>query len=98
MVVVILEKVPASVRGELTRWMLELRTGVFVGDLSAMVRDTLWKMICRKVRNGAGMLVHSAANEQGFEMHVYGDTSRAVEDFEGLKFIRVLRCPHGRGG
>lgn len=86
---ILLEKVPAGVRGELTRWMLELRAGVFIGDLSAMVRDTLWKMICSKVRSGAGILVHNAANEQGFDLRFYGDTSRALEDFEGLKLIRV---------
>lgn len=91
MVVVILESVPASVRGELTRWMLELRAGVFVGDLSAMVRDTLWKTICGKLRKGAGILVHNAANEQGFAMRFYGETSRELEDFDGLKLIRVLQ-------
>jgi CRISPR-associated protein Cas2 len=89
-VVIILEKVPASVRGELTRWMLELRTGVFVGDVSAMVRELLWKTICSKVRGGA-ILVHSAANEQGFAMRFFGDTSRQVEDFDGLKLIRVFQ-------
>jgi len=41
MVVLILEKVPRSLRGELTRWMIEVDTGIFVGRLSAMVRDLL---------------------------------------------------------
>ncbi len=45
MVVIILESVPTSVRGELTRWLLELHAGVFVGNISAMVRDKLWEMI-----------------------------------------------------
>ena len=39
MVVIILEKVSASLRGELTRWMIEPHTGVFVGHVSGMVRD-----------------------------------------------------------
>ena len=30
MIVMILETVPARVRGELTRWLLEPRTGVFL--------------------------------------------------------------------
>jgi CRISPR-associated protein Cas2 len=29
----ILEKVPTSLRGELTRWMLEPKSGVFVGNI-----------------------------------------------------------------
>ena len=90
MVIVILEKVPISVRGELTRWMIEVRTGVFVGDLSAMVRDKIWEMICGKVRQGAGMLIHNAACEQGFAIRFTGEPSREVVDFDGLKLIRVL--------
>jgi CRISPR-associated protein Cas2 len=54
MVVIILESVPVSLRGELTRWMLELRAGVFVGSLSAMVRDKLWEMVCSKFKNKGG--------------------------------------------
>ena len=91
MVVVILEKVPASVRGELTRWMIEMRTGVFVGNVSGMVRDKLWEMICSKVRKGAGMLVHNAASEQGFAIRFVGETSREVVDFDGLKLIQVTQ-------
>ena len=39
----ILEKVPPSLRGELTRWFLEPKAGVFVGHVGAMVRDRLWQ-------------------------------------------------------
>ena len=35
MTVLILERVPATLRGELSRWMIEPRTGVFVGKVSA---------------------------------------------------------------
>jgi CRISPR-associated protein Cas2 len=45
MVVVILESVPKTVRGELTRWLLELRAGVFAGNISAIVRDKLWETL-----------------------------------------------------
>ena len=56
MVVMLLEKVPTSVRGELTRWLLELRPGVFVGNISALVRDKLWDMLCKKLREGNALL------------------------------------------
>ena len=38
MVVMILERVPPGLRGEIRRWMIEPRAGVFVGKLSAMVQ------------------------------------------------------------
>ena len=89
MVVMILEKVSPSVRGELTRWLLELKTGVFVGHVSALVRDKLWEMICLKLKAGAGLMVYNAAREQGYEIRTHGATSRVPEDFDGLVLMRV---------
>jgi CRISPR-associated protein Cas2 len=89
MVVIILERVPASLRGELTRWMLELRAGVFVGTVSAMVRDKLWDYVCSRMNEGAGLLVHSTDTEQGFAIRFWGEAGRQVEDFEGLTLIRM---------
>jgi CRISPR-associated protein Cas2 len=89
MVVIMLEKVPSSVRGELTRWMLELRPGVFVGNISALVRDKLWEVICLKLRGGAACLLHSADTEQGFTIRSSGDSSRIIQDFDGLLLTRI---------
>lgn len=87
MVVFLMEKVPTSLRGEITRWMLELRPGVFVGNISGMVREKLWEMICQKLKGGAAMLLHSAANEQGYKIRTFGNTMRKVKDFDGLQLI-----------
>ena len=89
MVIMVLERVPASLRGEMTRWMLEPKTGVFVGTLSALVRDKLWDKVCQNARGGAGILVWSTDNEQGFAFRLHGDTRRVVVDFEGLTLVRV---------
>lgn len=89
MVVMILERVPVSLRGELTRWMLEPKAGVFIGSLSAMVRERLWEKACQGMRGGAGTLIYSSDTEQGFAMRLWGETTRAVEDFEGLTLVRV---------
>ncbi len=89
MTVMILERVSPSLRGELTRWMLEPKAGVFVGTLSAMVRDRLWDMVRDKAGAGACTLIHNAANEQGFAILNWGTTSRVVEQFEGLYLIRT---------
>jgi CRISPR-associated protein Cas2 len=87
MVVFLMEKVPTSLRGEITRWMMELRPGVFVGNISAMVREKLWEMVCQKLKGGAVTLLHSAANEQGYKIRTFGETNRKVKDFDGLQLI-----------
>ncbi len=85
----ILERVPTGVRGELTRWMLELQAGVFVGTLSALVRDLLWAYVSGKMDEGAGILVYQTNNEQGFAMQMCGRTSRKLRDFDGLLLIQI---------
>lgn len=86
MVVLITEKVPATLRGELSRWMIEPRTGVFVGQISAMVRDRLWELAIKGagIRGGGVILLWSSPTEQGFQWRIHGDTTRDMRDFEGL--------------
>jgi CRISPR-associated protein Cas2 len=94
MVVITLEKVPTSLRGELTRWLLEVKTGTFVGRVSAMVRDKLWELICTRNHGGGCLMVYNTNNEQGFALRTYGDTTRDLVDFEGITLIRV---PENKG-
>ena len=87
--VMILEAVPPGVRGELTRWLIEPHPGVFVGHVSGMVRDRLWKKCVRERRTGGVLQIWSSNNEQRFRMRVHGVTRRHLEDMEGILLIRV---------
>lgn len=89
MVVIILQKVPASLRGELSRWLIEPRPGVFVGHVNALVRDKLWEKCCQKKRAGGVLQIWSTNTEQRFQMRAYGDTARQVVEFDGLQLIRL---------
>lgn len=89
MVVMVLEKVPKSLRGELTRWMLEVSRGVFVGSMSAMVRDLLWQKCTEKSRAGRCCQLYRAPTEQGFAIRMHGDGTRTATDFDGLTLITV---------
>ncbi len=85
----ILERVSPALRGELSRWMLELHPGVFVGTLSALVRDRLWARVTERVGGGAAILVCSSRREQGFDIRTFGVASRSIEDFDGLLLVRT---------
>ena len=89
LVVLILEKVNRGLRGELSRWMIEPKAGVFVGKLSGLVRDKLWEKVVKDAKDGGAMLLYSAQNEQGFSVRTFGDTSRALVDYEGLILARI---------
>ncbi|QYN60956.1 type I-E CRISPR-associated endoribonuclease Cas2 [Bifidobacterium asteroides] len=71
MVVVVLTACPVGLRGDLTRWLLEIASGVFVGHVTARVRDRLWERITGQIRTGKAIMVYSARNEQhlGFKVH-----------------------------
>ena len=89
MTVIVLERVQITVRGELSRWMLEPKTGVFIGRVSALVRDKLWDLICEKTGKGSALLVYHADTEQGFAMRAFGDTKRTLIDFDGLSLVKI---------
>lgn len=91
MVVLMVERAPVGLRGELTRWMIEPRAGVFVGKMSAMVRDKLWERACKSCKDGAVTLVFSSQTEQGFTVRTHGEASRALVEWEGLFLVRVPR-------
>lgn len=88
MTVIIVERATASLRGQLTRWMLEVRAGVYVGTLSARVREKLWELVCARNVRGSSVMIFRARNEQGFSILTDGDPSRSVLENEGLFLIR----------
>ena len=88
MVVMILEKVPTSLRGELTRWLIEPRPGVFVGHVSALVRDKLWEKCADKLGQGGMIQIWSTNTEQRFAVRSWGQTDREIVNIEGLWLVR----------
>lgn len=81
--------VTPGLRGELSRWLLEVDAGVFVGNIPARVRDKLWDKIFWKLgADGAAMMIHTAPTEQGFVVRSEGFLNRTTVDCEGLTLIR----------
>lgn len=94
MVVISLEAAPDSLRGNLTRWLLEARPNVFVGSVSPRIRDRIWEKSLRACEKGSVLMICSARNEQGFEIRTSGEPSYQPRDFEGM----VLMCRPTRLG
>ncbi|MBE6476208.1 MULTISPECIES: type I-E CRISPR-associated endoribonuclease Cas2e [unclassified Actinomyces] len=90
MVVLILSASPASLRGAITRWLLEVSPGVFVGHLSARVREQLWELVRAYIGDGRALLIWSARSEQHFEIASLGHDRDPV-DIEGCI---VMRTPY----
>ena len=89
MVVIILENVRTTVRGELSRWLFEVKAGVFTGKVSALVRDELWQLIEGKLGKGSAVMIYPANNEQGFKAKTLGKPARQLVDVEGLFLVKT---------
>lgn len=87
MVVLVLTACPVGLRGDLTRWLLEIAPGVFVGHVTARVRDRLWERVVELVRGGRAIMVYSARNEQHLSFKVHQPDWQPV-DCDGLKLIK----------
>lgn len=89
MTLLVLEKVSPSLRGECTRYLIQVGTGVFIGTLNAIVREKLWETVKQKSEGGNCLLAYSTNNEQGFSMETFGNPRRTVIDFDGLQLIKI---------
>ena len=83
----ITENVPTRLRGELTRWMLQLKPGVFIGTLNALVGEKLWNKIQEKQKDGGAIWVKATKGEQKFKLLTSGNTNWQITDFDGLQLI-----------
>lgn len=87
MTVIVTRRVTPSIRGFLTRWLLEVRAGVFVGSVSRRVRDGLWTELRQRRGLGAMTLIFRAPNEQGFSIETAGVGRRELRDYDGLALL-----------
>ncbi len=83
----ITENVTPGLRGELTKWMLQLKPGVFVGTLTSLVGEKLWQKIRQKQKTGGAIWVKATNNEQRFKLKISGSTHWKIRDYDGIQLI-----------
>ena len=87
MLIVMLTDCPAKLRGDLSKWLFEINTGVYVGRVSARVREELWQRICDNLHHGQATMVYPATGEQRMEFRVH-NTTWEIADYDGIKLMR----------
>jgi CRISPR-associated protein Cas2 len=90
MLVIVVENVEPKLRGRLACYLVEVRAGVYVADLSQKVREMLWLQIVALVGLGNAVMIWSTNNEAGYEFRTYGKNRRLGVDFDGLKLISFV--------
>ncbi len=87
MLVIVVENVPPRLRGRLAVWLIEIRAGVYVGDLSAKVRDMIWSQIEDGLEEGNAVMAWSTNTESGFDFKTLGKNRRLPVELDGLKLV-----------
>lgn len=83
---------PPKLRGDLTKWLFEIHTGVYVGQVNAKVREMLWSRVCQNIKDGQAVMVYSFANEQHLEFRTH-NTAWRIRDFDGIKLMMRPKSP-----
>lgn len=93
MIVVTLSNCPPKLRGDLSLWLMEINTGVYVGQVNARIREALWTRICENLCDGQATMVFSTKNEQHMEFYVHNTHWKPV-DYDGMKLMKRPHSPN----
>ncbi len=86
MIVITLTDCPPALRGDLTKWLQEINTCVYVGKVTARVRDMLWTRVTENLKSGRATMVYRTNNEQCMDFRVHNTVWEPI-DFDGLKLM-----------
>lgn len=86
--VITLSKVKNSLKGDLTKWMQEIDTGVYVGNFNSKVRENLWQRVIENIDDGTATLTYAYRNEIGYEFKCI-NTNRNPVDFDGISLVLI---------
>lgn len=90
MITVVTEAVPPRLRGRLAVWLLEVRAGVYVGDVTRRVREMIWQQVETLADDGNVVMAWSTNTESGFDFVTYGTNRREPIELDGLRLVRFL--------
>lgn len=90
MLAIVVENVPPRLRGRLAIWLLEVRAGVYVGNVSRRIREMIWEQIECGIDEGNAVMVWSTNTESGFDFLTLGANRRIPVEMEGVKLVSFL--------
>lgn len=84
---VVTENVPPRLRGRIAIWLLEVRAGVYIGDVSRRTREVIWQQLEAGYEQGNVVMAWASANESGYEFQTLGANRREPVDYDGLRLV-----------
>jgi len=90
MLMVVTENVPPRLRGRLAIWLLEIRAGVYIGNVGQKIREMIWEQVTVLADDGNVAMAWATNTESGYEFQTFGNNRRVPVDHEGLRLVSFL--------
>ena len=90
MLVIVVENVPPRLRVRLAVWLLEVRAGVYVGDVGRRVREMIWENVEKGIGEGNAVMAWSTNTESGFDFMTLGANRRIPVEMDGIKLVSFM--------
>lgn len=90
MLAIVVENAPPRLRGRLAIWLLEVRAGIYVGNVSRRVREMIWEQVELGIEDGNAVIVWNTNTESGFDFMTLGRNRRIPKEMDGIKLVSFL--------
>ena len=87
MLVIITESIPQRLRGRLAIWLIEVRAGVYIGDVSRRIREMIWDQCEKMIEDGNIVFAWAANTESGYDFQTLGENRRIPVDWDGIRLV-----------
>jgi len=87
---IVTENIPPRLRGRLAIWLIEVRAGVYIGDVSTRTRDMIWDQLENGVEEGNVVMAWATNTESGFDFQTLGSNRREPVEWDGLRLVSFL--------
>lgn len=89
--VIVAEASPSRLRGWLSIWLLEVRAGVYLGNLSARQRKRIWRESQRHLDEWNIVMAWQTNSEVGFKFQTAGANRRIPIEIDGFSLVSIAR-------
>ena len=84
------ENIPPRLRGRLAVWLIEVRAGVYIGDVSKRTREMIWEQLENGFEEGNVVMAWATNTESGYEFQTLGPNRREPVEWDGLRLVSFL--------
>lgn len=99
LLVVVTENVPPRLRGRMAIWLLEVRAGVYIGEVSKRTREMIWEQLVQGCEQGNVVMAWASSHESGYEFQTIGPSRRLPVEYDGLMLVAFQPAlPGGQDG